>query len=148
MPKLDLDSDEVQDEKLSINRAYADRYDSWRRLEEMQKCLFLNSLFVKGRYGSDGGEGDSGSSSSEESILQQWSLKHEKEFLRTLSALKTRDPEIYSDANFFTDEIEGSEVFSSLLSPFSACSTVQKTKDNAPLFLKDYERKLVLEKGG
>jgi hypothetical protein len=33
------DDDKADDAGLSINRAYADRYDNWRRLEEMQKCI-------------------------------------------------------------------------------------------------------------
>uniref|UniRef100_A0A183EXI4 Integrase n=1 Tax=Gongylonema pulchrum TaxID=637853 RepID=A0A183EXI4_9BILA len=40
MPKLDLGLDDESDggEQLQINRAYADRYNNWRRLEELQKC--------------------------------------------------------------------------------------------------------------
>ncbi|EJW81406.1 hypothetical protein WUBG_07686 [Wuchereria bancrofti] len=81
------------DDKLSINAAYAKRYDNWRHLEELQK--------LKDKYGNDvKGDDDTNSSSSEESAV--WSAEHEKDFLRTLSALKAHDPRLYSGQKFFT----------------------------------------------
>jgi hypothetical protein len=50
MPKLKLDlSSDDEGESLKINDAYANHYDNWRRLEEMQKCNFLcyyNFIFI------------------------------------------------------------------------------------------------------
>uniref|UniRef100_A0A0M3ITT7 Phosducin domain-containing protein n=1 Tax=Ascaris lumbricoides TaxID=6252 RepID=A0A0M3ITT7_ASCLU len=58
MGKIQLDlADDDGDGNLTINRAYAERYDNWRRLEEMQK--------LKDKYGDDM-ESDNESSSSEE----------------------------------------------------------------------------------
>ncbi|KAL3994833.1 KRI1-like C-terminal family protein [Acanthocheilonema viteae] len=124
---LCLDGDADDDDKLSINKAYAERYDSWRHLEELQK--------LKDRYGDDA-EDDDDSSSSEEPAM--WSAEHEKDFLRTLSALKTRDPRLYSGQKFFTAEDKGT----------SNDNIVKLKKKVAPMFLKDYERKLILEKRG
>lgn len=41
---LDLDiGDGEGQNQIGINRDYAERYDNWRRLEEMQKCNFYIS---------------------------------------------------------------------------------------------------------
>lgn len=42
MSKLHLfrDCDADCDGELNVNKAYANRYDKWRHLEELQKCLF------------------------------------------------------------------------------------------------------------
>ncbi|VDK74290.1 unnamed protein product [Litomosoides sigmodontis] len=126
---LCLDGDAESDDKLSINKAYAERYDKWRHLEELQK--------LKDKYGDDAeDDNDTNSSSSEEPAV--WSAEHEKDFLRTLSALKSHDPTLYSGRKFFT--AENKETFTDKI--------VKLKKKNPPMFLKDYERKLVLEKGG
>lgn len=45
MGKIQLDlADDDGDGNLTINRAYAERYDNWRRLEEMQKCTFVELI--------------------------------------------------------------------------------------------------------
>ncbi|VDM09877.1 unnamed protein product [Wuchereria bancrofti] len=117
------------DDKLSINAAYAKRYDNWRHLEELQK--------LKDKYGNDvKGDDDTNSSSSEESAV--WSAEHEKDFLRTLSALKAHDPRLYSGQKFFTSEDKRT----------STGNIIKLKKKDTPMFLKDYERKLVLERRG
>lgn len=41
MSKIHLCLDDAEsDDKLSINKVYAERYDKWRHLEELQKCSF------------------------------------------------------------------------------------------------------------
>lgn len=50
MPKIKLDlgdDDDGEDEQLIFNKAYAGRYDSWRRLEELQKRRFMLLEMVK-----------------------------------------------------------------------------------------------------
>ncbi|VDM42077.1 unnamed protein product [Toxocara canis] len=129
--ELDLSDDGENGESLQINKAYAERYDNWRRLEEMQK--------LKDKYGSDVGSDDESTSSEEPA---DWSADHERDFLRTLAALKTHDPKIYSDEKFFTAQPSSS----SEADP----QKKKKGKKNkeAPMYLKDYERKLILERGG
>uniref|UniRef100_F1KY59 Protein KRI1 homolog n=1 Tax=Ascaris suum TaxID=6253 RepID=F1KY59_ASCSU len=131
MGKIQLDlADDDGDGNLTINRAYAERYDNWRRLEEMQK--------LKDKYGDDM-ESDNESSSSEEAA--EWSTEHERGFLRTLAALKARDPRIYTGESFFTAEATSSEA-----NEAKKCKV--KVKSEPPMYLKDYERKLILERAG
>lgn len=35
-----LSSDEEEENELKINKSYANKYDTWRSNEEMQKCKF------------------------------------------------------------------------------------------------------------
>ncbi|VDP18670.1 unnamed protein product [Heligmosomoides polygyrus] len=133
MPKLKLiDSDD--DDKdgattssfLEINKNYAERYDNWRRLEELQK--------IKDKYGDDIND----TSSSEEE--PEWSDTEEMQFLRTLSALKDKDNSIYDEKSQFWSEIDN----------LKSAPRLKKKKhvEEKPMYLKDYERKLVLEKEG
>ncbi|VDD89582.1 unnamed protein product [Enterobius vermicularis] len=126
MVKLKLDLDNDGNDELTINSAYADRYDNWRRLEEIQK--------LKSRVRDD--EDEESSESSEEEA--EWTADHEKDFLLTLTALKTKDPKIYSQEQIFKAEP----------GPVKPKSESKKKKSEEKLYLKDYERKLVLERGG
>ncbi|KAJ8306136.1 hypothetical protein KUTeg_016681, partial [Tegillarca granosa] len=116
-------------EEFTINKAYAEKYNKWRQKEELQK--------LKDKYG-DVSDDDTGSSSSETEDEEAEALTSqiEKDWLRILSALKSKDPKIYKkDFQFYnTKEDSGKE-------------TGKKTKQK-PVFLKDYERKLILEKEG
>ncbi|KAH3721145.1 protein KRI1 homolog [Dreissena polymorpha] len=116
-----------------INKAYADRYNNWRQKEELQK--------LKDKYGD---EGDSGSSSSEteDDDAEALTDELERDWLRTLAALKSKDPKIYQkDFRFFNDEKETVD------EEKEEKSKTKKDKDK-PMYLKDYERKILLEKGG
>ncbi|CAJ0605182.1 unnamed protein product [Cylicocyclus nassatus] len=128
MKLLDSDDEDEAGPSLEINKNYAERYDNWRRLEEMQK--------IKDKYGDDMED----TSSSEEE--PEWSAADEMHFLRTLSALKGNEASIYDEKSNFWDENEEK----------AARSTKKKKKlekeKEKPMYLKDYERKLVLEKGG
>uniref|UniRef100_A0A8C3TCT4 Protein KRI1 homolog n=1 Tax=Chelydra serpentina TaxID=8475 RepID=A0A8C3TCT4_CHESE len=60
----------------------------------------------------------------------------DRDFYRTLALLKTRDPRIYQkDATFYSQAGSGRE----------AAASKRKEK---PMYLKDYERKVILEKEG
>lgn len=127
--KLDLGND---GDDLTINTAYAERYDNWRRLEEIQK--------LKSRIGDDEYENSSSSDTSED--LAEWTADHEKDFLHTLAALKTKDPKIYSNEKLFKAKPTRYNLNS------TSTELKKKHKTEKTLYLKDYERKLILERGG
>ncbi|CAJ0958580.1 unnamed protein product, partial [Mesorhabditis belari] len=127
--KLFDDEDGPSTSGLKINNQYAERYDNWRRLEEMQK--------MKDKYGDDVAEQDDESSSESE---PEWTADDEKNFLHILGALKTNNSSIYDDKKlYFKEKDAQSEVLKK--------KTGKKTKDK-PLYLRDYERKIVTEKEG
>lgn len=72
-------------------------------------------------------------------MFQEWNEEIEKTFLKTLSSLKSKDPKIYDEnVKFFNEEpITSKDDKSSI--------TDKKEK---PLYLRDYERKIILEKNG
>ncbi|CAL8302368.1 unnamed protein product [Merluccius merluccius] len=115
-----------------INSKFAENYEKYRQKEELQR--------LKDRYGDveDSGS-DSGSESSSDDSEVELNPKLDRDFYRTLSLLKKKDPKIYQqDSRFYSEEDEsaGEE------KPSSSKKAVK------PMFLKDYERKVILEKGG
>lgn len=90
---------------------------------------------MKTKYGDDVlDEEDESSSSSDDEEGVEITQAVEKDFFRTLSCLKNKDPSIYNNSvSFFND---------------SSQAKVKKKKKEKPVFLKDYERNLILEKGG
>lgn len=125
----DSDSDDVGE--LKLNEDYAKSYNKWREKEELQK--------LKDKYGDDVTlDSSSSSSESEDEDAEELTPTLEKKFLETLSALKSKDPKIYDkDIVFFepTGDVEGEPM-------------KEKQKKEKPMFLKDYKRKLIVEKQG
>ncbi|XP_019125035.2 protein KRI1 homolog [Larimichthys crocea] len=116
--------------ELKINSQFAQKYDKYRQREELQR--------LKDRYGdrADDSDPESSESSSEDSEVEL-DPEVERDFYRTLSLLKKKDPKIYqTDAKFY------SEVASRDEKPSTSKTAVK------PMYLKDYERKVILEKGG
>nr|CAD2130204.1 unnamed protein product [Meloidogyne enterolobii] len=78
---------------------------------------------------------------------EEWSLNDEKDFLRTLGALKSRDPEIYqTEVKFFKEKEkdEQEKIKSSESSKNNSSKNLQQSK----MTLKEYEQKLIIERGG
>lgn len=80
----------------------------------------------------------------------------ERDFLRTLSLVRSKDPSIYEKSTkFYSDEgiwykqLHPPRVSLSLPSPplKPVPSAEQKKKPQPPMFLKDHERKRLLERG-
>ncbi|CAG7816520.1 unnamed protein product [Allacma fusca] len=108
---------------MTINKNYAENYDRWRGGEELQK--------LKDRYGDL--EEEEESSTSEE----EWTEDKEKEFFKTFSLLKKKDPKIYdSNVQFFQTDA----------SPLQTAGKKDK-KDGKVFLIKDHERKMLLENG-
>uniref|UniRef100_A0A224YWZ4 Protein KRI1 homolog n=1 Tax=Rhipicephalus zambeziensis TaxID=60191 RepID=A0A224YWZ4_9ACAR len=126
----DSDSDDVGE--LKLNEDYAKNYNQWREKEELQK--------LKDKYGEDVTlDSSSSSSESEDEDAEELTPTLEKKFLETLSALKSKDPKIYDKDTVFFEPTghagEGEPV-------------KEKQKKEKPMFLKDYKRKLIVEKQG
>ncbi|XP_075939729.1 protein KRI1 homolog [Anarhichas minor] len=115
--------------ELKINSQFAQKYDKYRQKEELQR--------LKDRYGDQYDESESSESSSEDSEVEL-DPEVEKDFYRTLSLLKKKDPKIYqTDAKFYSEVASTSDE-----KPSSSKKAVK------PMYLKDYERKVILEKEG
>jgi len=118
--------DNESDSEIKIQNEYAKNYDTWRKKEELNK--------LKNKYGENYLEDSESSSSSDDEDAVELTEEVEKDFFKTLSYLKTKDPKIYdSNVSFFKG---------------TGGTRKGKKKKEEPMFLKDYERKLLLEKEG
>ncbi|XP_023813767.1 low-density lipoprotein receptor isoform X1 [Oryzias latipes] len=119
--------------ELKINTKFAQKYDKYRQKEELQK---LKARFWDRNNGRDS---DSSGSSSDDSEVEL-DPTVERDFYRILSLLKKKDPKIYEkDAKFYSE----SDTSHSDEKPSTSKKAAVK-----PMFLKDYERAVILEKEG
>ena len=130
----DSDSNSKSESGFRINEEYAAKYDKWRQKEELQK--------LKDKYG-DITDNES-SSESEDEVAEALTDKLEKQWLQTLSALKHKDPKIYDSSTKFYDESSESEGEKKKTKSHGKKSS----KKEKPYVLKDYERDLIVKKGG
>lgn len=115
--------------ELRVNAAFAQRYARYRRREELQR--------LQDRYGDTAGSDSGTDSDSDSSGGAPPDPRLERDFYRTLSLLKTKDPRIYQqDATFYSSPESSEE------------SDGGGSAEPEPLYVKDYERKVVLERGG
>ncbi|XP_072347118.1 protein KRI1 homolog isoform X2 [Scyliorhinus torazame] len=118
---------------LTINRRFAASYDRYRQKEELQR--------LKDRYGDGADDEETSSSESDDENEAETDPKLDADFYRTLSLLKKKDPKIYQkDAQFYTVEESNKES--------DEGRAANKRKKEKPMYLKDYERKVILEKEG
>ncbi|XP_060092725.1 protein KRI1 homolog [Heteronotia binoei] len=117
--------------ELRVNAAFAERYGRYRRREELQR--------LQDRYGDAGDSTESSSESEDEEEARDPEV--DGYFYRMLALLKTKDPRIYQQEDGALDPQEGPSSGSEDEKP---CSK----KKAKPMYLKDYERKVILEKGG
>ena len=131
----DSGDEEGEKEEIKINtkNSYADKYDTWRQKEHIQK--------LKDKYGDDYEEESESDESSEDSDGEELNEENEKEFFATLASLKTRDPKIYDGTTeFFKAKAESSDA--------AAEAGSSKVKKEKKVTLADVERQVMLEKGG
>ncbi|XP_030649527.1 protein KRI1 homolog [Chanos chanos] len=122
--------------ELKINKKFAEKYDKYRQKEELQK---LKDRFGDQDEDEESGSSSSGSESDEESEVEL-DPKLERDFYRTLSLLKKKDPRIYQkDAKFYAEEASGSD---------SDEKPSTSKKAEKPMYLRDYERQVILKRGG
>ncbi|CAH0724128.1 unnamed protein product, partial [Brenthis ino] len=103
MPKQTLfDEDSEEEVALKTENEYAKKYDAWREKEELHK--------LEQKYGSKALNSDvsiSSDSEDESDEPPEVSEEVEKQFLKTLALLKTKDPRIYDpNYKFFDEQIE------------------------------------------
>ncbi|OQV12823.1 Protein KRI1-like protein [Hypsibius exemplaris] len=127
---LDSDDEDETGKKSgwSINTDYAKKYEDFRAKEELQK--------LKDKYGADAEEPETSSSESEDEDAEAITPQTERDFFKTLAILKSDDPRIYDkQQKYYEDSPEPSTLS-------SGKSGAEKSK---PLFLREYERKILLE---
>lgn len=71
-------------------------------------------------------------------LCQELTADVEKQFFKTLACLKKGDPRLYDEKIKFFEKKDSTD----------AASSKAKSSKEKPMFLRDYERKLLLEKGG
>eukprot|EP00039_Didymoeca_costata_P024655 m.11021 g.11021 ORF g.11021 m.11021 type:complete len:731 (-) comp4363_c0_seq1:187-2379(-) len=119
------DSDEEQPIHLTVNKEYAARHTHNKKRDEKKQ---LEELYQ------DGEERET-SSESEDEDAEKLTAEVEKDFFRTLSTLKSKNPKIYDGkTSFFRDPEEEGE-------------KKVKTKKEKPVYLKDHERMRLETKG-
>ena len=129
-----LESSSDSEKGFRINKDYAEKYNKWRQREELQK--------LKDKYG-DVLDDDESTLESEDEDAEALTDKLDNQWLQTLTALKRKDPQIYDKNTKFYDKSSDSdagEKHSNLKN--------KKIKKEKPYLLKDYERDLIVEKGG
>ncbi len=132
-----LESDSSSDEEsLHINETYAEKYNKWRQKEELQK--------LKDKYGDvqeEDGEEDS-SDESEDEDAEALTEQLETDWLKTLTALRRKDPRIYDNTTKFYKNSSDSDESQNV------STKKEKSKKKKPYLLKDYERDFIVQKGG
>ncbi|XP_076763290.1 protein KRI1 homolog [Xylocopa sonorina] len=138
MPTLFNGDKSDSDEELKINKDYAKSYDNWRQKEELNKLKTKYGNVDENETSDDNSESES---SSEEEEKNELTEQFDKDFYKTLALLKNKDPTIYNqDATFFDETNKAQELHIE--------KKKEKTKKEEAVFLRDYERKIILEKEG
>ncbi|XP_055531021.1 protein KRI1 homolog [Wyeomyia smithii] len=129
MGKIQLfhESDQEDSESFNFktNKSYAKHYDEFRKKEVLGQLKNLES--------------DTDSSSDDETTDEEVVDAHfDKEFFRTLAYLKRRDPSKYEEKPSFFQDVK----------PVEEVALEKRRKKEKPMTLKDYERKVIVEKAG
>ncbi|XP_014489220.1 PREDICTED: protein KRI1 homolog [Dinoponera quadriceps] len=122
------------DGEIKINTDYAKNYDNWRQKEELNKLKTKYEEVITDDSGSSDDEDD-------ENIEDP---QFDREFYKTLACLKKKNPCIYDEGvKFFNNiDISGTAEYE------SENKRKDKLKKEKAVFLRDYERKIVMEGNG
>jgi hypothetical protein len=120
MPKLFDDDDNVDD--LKVSKKFASQYEQRKEREQLTK--------LKQQYQDEDEDDDD---TDEDSDAEEITADNERDFLRTLSLLKSNDKRVYDPKLEF---FHGSD-----------SNSKPKQKKDKPVFLKDVERREFLERG-
>ncbi|KAJ7381994.1 KRRI-Interacting protein 1 [Desmophyllum pertusum] len=126
-------ADGMEHMRLTVNEDFA------KKLHKQKEKAELDQL--KQKFGDKelDNESDSSSSESEDDDARELTSQKEKDFLSVLSMIKNKDPKIYNkDSNFYHEEEKSTS---------SEEGSNEQEKSKKPMFLKDFERKELLEKG-
>lgn len=113
--------------ELRINKRFAAHYTKKKEREELSR--------LEEKFGANADSLSSSSSEEEEDEnAEELTSDVERDFLRTLSLLKSKDPSIYNSQTQFYRQPQ-------------AHQAVEKSMSQKSVYLKDYERQRLLEKG-
>ncbi|RHZ78788.1 hypothetical protein Glove_156g13 [Diversispora epigaea] len=124
---------------ITINEEYARKYEERKRSEELSK--------LKEKYGKDidlnsNEETDDSTSEEEDEYGDLITPEVDVQIMKTISAIKSKDPKVYNpNSNFFSEE-EMKSAWQSWL------NKKQQKDEKKPIYLKDYQRQILLEDGG
>ncbi|XP_043507172.1 protein KRI1 homolog [Frieseomelitta varia] len=126
------------EEELKINTDYAKNYNNWRQKEELNK---LKTKYGDINEGTDSDENSNSDNSSEKEEGNELRQQFDKDFYKALALLKNKDPKIYDQhVAFFNDTNKVQEVYTE--------KKKQKPKKEKAVFLRDYERNIIVERDG
>ncbi|XP_075161308.1 protein KRI1 homolog [Haematobia irritans] len=134
----DSDDNSEKGFQINTNESYAKSYNYLRKKELLQKFK------EKGFEASDS-ESSSEESSEDDEVLDP---TFDQEFLSTLASLKSKDPKIYDKNTKFFEKVNKNIENVPDVDGDSNAKSGRKEKKLKPVTLKDYERKIILEKGG
>jgi len=118
--------DNLEDFTFKINEGYAKKFEHNKKREELHR--------LQEKYGKDAvvEDEDSETDTDEDEDAMYDTVESDKTFLRVLSKLKNKDPEIYDEGKTWFKKLEDKG---------------EKEEKHKPMFLKDYERETLLAKG-
>lgn len=137
MTKSLFSTNNFEDEKFTINKNFASRYEEKKRHEEMSQ---LEDKYkgedIDGGYSSS----DSESDEDEDEIGELVTPAIDLQIMNTLTALKRKDPRIYDSSHKYFDQQELSKQENEFLEKKRG----EKGEKHSPIHLKDYHRERLL----
>nr|XP_040224644.2 protein KRI1 homolog [Anopheles coluzzii] len=121
------DQEEQEDVEFRTNKSYAKHYDEFRKKEILGHLKNLQEEI--------GSSDSSDDDTTDDEIVDP---EFDKEFFRTLAFLKRKDKDKYKEQQTFFQNVK----------PVEEVALIKRHHKEKPMTLKDYERKVMLEKGG